>query len=138
MQLDPRYDDVVTEFMTSWPSESSGPRRSGIPRERIAVDPGIGFGKTAEHNLEILRNLDRFDTLGCVILVGTSRKGFLGSITGRPVSERSGGHRWPPRSAACLAGRPGRPGARRRRDGRRDSRLDGSCGVGRLAHEHGR
>src|SRR5262249_25770565 len=57
--------------------------------ERIAIDPGIGFGKTAEHNLELLRNIDRFANLGCVILVGTSRKRFLGGVTGRPVTERA-------------------------------------------------
>src|SRR6185312_4063687 len=52
-------------------------------------DPGIGFGKTLEHNLLLLRNLDQFATLGCVVLVGTSRKGFLGTLTGRPVAERA-------------------------------------------------
>jgi dihydropteroate synthase len=62
---------------------------SGIPRERIALDPGIGFGKSMAHNLEILRNLHRFDTLGCAVLIGTSRKKFLGTITGRAVAERA-------------------------------------------------
>ena len=61
----------------------------GIPRERIAVDPGIGFGKTHAHNLAILQNVERFDNLGCAVLIGTSRKGFLGKITGRPLAERA-------------------------------------------------
>ena len=62
--------------------------KAGIGRERIALDPGIGFGKTFEHNLELLRNLGRFATLGCVLLIGTSRKGMLGTLTGRAVDQR--------------------------------------------------
>ena len=62
--------------------------RRGIAREQISVDPGIGFGKTFEHNLTLLRNLERFASLGCVVLVGISRKGLLGTITGRDVSHR--------------------------------------------------
>ena len=89
--------------MTFWRDESNGPKADGIPRERIAVDPGIGFGKTREHNLEILRNLERFANLGCAVMIGVSRKGFLGSITGRPVSERAAATRG--RSLeACLRG----------------------------------
>ena len=76
---------------------------NGIPRERIAIDPGIGFGKTFEHNLEILRSLRRFENLGCVILIGTSRKGFLGKITGRPVLERASASA-ASSLAACLQG----------------------------------
>ena len=60
----------------------------GISRDQIAIDPGIGFGKTIEHNLEKLRNLEQFANLESDILVGVSRKGFLGSITGRPVQEQ--------------------------------------------------
>ena len=86
MQLDPRYDDVVTEVYDFLARRVEWALANGIPRERIAVDPGIGFGKTFKHNIEILRSLRRFESLGCVILVGTSRKGFLGKITtGRPV-----------------------------------------------------
>ncbi len=62
--------------------------RSGIPRERMIVDPGIGFGKTAEHNLRILRNLDRIVALGFPALLGTSRKSTLGKLTGRTPQER--------------------------------------------------
>jgi dihydropteroate synthase len=89
MQANPAYQDVVNEVYDFLAFRVEWAEARGIPRNRIAVDPGIGFGKTPLHNLEILRNLERFDTLGCPILIGLSRKGFLGSITGRPVSERA-------------------------------------------------
>jgi dihydropteroate synthase len=89
MQVDPRYDDVVREVRDDLARRIERAEASGIPRERIAIDPGIGFGKTFEHNLELLRNLDRFANLGCALLVGTSRKGFLGTLTDRPVGERA-------------------------------------------------
>jgi dihydropteroate synthase len=89
MQASPSYTDVVAQVYDFLAFRLEWALARGIPRERIAVDPGIGFGKTALHNLEILRNLERFDTLGCPILVGVSRKTFLGSITGRPVSQRA-------------------------------------------------
>jgi dihydropteroate synthase len=88
MQSDPRYDDVVAEVYDFLARRVEWAIARGIPLERIAVDPGIGFGKTIAHNLEILRNLDRFAKLGCVVVIGTSRKGFLGAITGRRVGER--------------------------------------------------
>ena len=89
MQDDPRYDDVVGEVRDFLAHRIAAVESLGIPRARIAIDPGIGFGKTLEHNLELLRNLDQFATLGCAVLVGTSRKGFLGALTGRPVAERA-------------------------------------------------
>ena len=89
MQLNPRYADVVTEVYDFLAHRIEWAEASGIPRERIAIDPGIGFGKTHEQNLEILRNLERFANLGCAVSVGASRKGFLGSITGKPVSQRA-------------------------------------------------
>jgi dihydropteroate synthase len=89
MQIDPRYDDVVGEVFGYLDDRVEWAEAKGIPRERIAVDPGIGFGKTMVHNLEILRNLHRFATLGCAVLVGTSRKKFLGTITGRDVANRA-------------------------------------------------
>ena len=103
MQLDPRYNDVVTEVYDFLARRVEWAEANGIPRERIAVDPGIGFGKRFAHNIEILRNMRRFESLGCVVLIGTSRKGFLAKITGRSVLERS------PASAvsslaACLQG----------------------------------
>ena len=89
MQTTPSSRDVVIEVYDFLARRIDWAEKHGIPRQRIAIDPGIGFGKTLAHNLEILRNLERFDTLGCPILVGLSRKGFLGSITGQPVSERT-------------------------------------------------
>lgn len=89
MQDNPSYSDVVTEVYDFLARRVDQAGSRGIARTRIAIDPGIGFGKTFEHNLELLRNLGRFANLGCAVLVGTSRKGFLGTLTGRPVSERA-------------------------------------------------
>lgn len=89
MQIDPKYDDVVREVRDALARRVDAVEPLGIPRERIAIDPGIGFGKTFEHNLLLLRNLDQFATLGCSVLIGTSRKGFLGILTGRPALERT-------------------------------------------------
>jgi dihydropteroate synthase len=89
MQDDPRYEDVVREVYDFLARRLDWAEARGIPRERMAVDPGIGFGKTMAHNLEILRNLRRFATLGSVVLIGTSRKRFLGTITGHGVTERA-------------------------------------------------
>ena len=97
MQVDPRYEDVLGEVYEFLARRVERAESLGIPRDRIAIDPGIGFGKTIDHNLEILRNLRRFDTLGCAILIGTSRKGFLGTITGRECTSarrRRWSHRW--------------------------------------------
>ncbi|GAC1463737.1 MAG: dihydropteroate synthase [Isosphaeraceae bacterium] len=89
MQDHPRYADVVGEVYEALARRVEGAEAAGVPRARIAVDPGIGFGKTFAHNVELLRNLGRFASLGCVVLVGTSRKGFLGAITNRPVDQRA-------------------------------------------------
>ncbi len=80
MQDAPRYDDVVGEVRDHLRGVLDGAARAGVKRERIAVDPGIGFGKTAEHNLELLRRLDEFRALGCPVAVGASRKSFIGRI----------------------------------------------------------
>lgn len=88
MQKAPRYADVVGEVHDFLAGRVDWCQARGIPRSRIAIDPGIGFGKTLEHNLLLLRNLDRFANLGCALLVGTSRKGFLGTLTDRKVSDR--------------------------------------------------
>jgi dihydropteroate synthase len=88
MQNDPRYDDVVEEVYAFLARRVEAAEAAGIARERIAVDPGIGFGKTYDHNRLLLRHLARFANIGCVVLVGLSRKGFLKAITGRPVDER--------------------------------------------------
>jgi dihydropteroate synthase len=89
MQDAPTYDDVVAEVADHLGRRIEAAEAAGIARDRIAIDPGIGFGKTVEHNLSLLRNLRRFASLGCVLLVGTSRKRFLGTLTGRPVDERA-------------------------------------------------
>ena len=89
MQLNPAYHDVVTEVYEFLARRIEAIERAGLSREQIAIDPGIGFGKTFVHNLELLRNLERFKGLGCAILIGTSRKGFLGTITGRPIDQRA-------------------------------------------------
>lgn len=88
MQIDPRYDNVVEEVRDHLARRIDWAEARGVARSRIAIDPGIGFGKTGEHNRTLLRNLSRFATLGCVVLVGTSRKRFLGPLTNRPMSER--------------------------------------------------
>jgi len=88
MQEDPRYDDVVGEVYAYLEHERRACIDAGIAREAIAVDPGIGFGKGLEHNLRLLRELSRFAALGAPLLVGVSRKSFIGRILGRPVGER--------------------------------------------------
>jgi len=84
MQDDPRYDDVVSQVVTYLGERATLARRAGV--EEIWVDPGIGFGKTAEHNLSLLRHLDRLVATGWPVVVGTSRKSFLGRLT-RPASD---------------------------------------------------
>ena len=78
MQDDPRYDDVVAEIFAYLQSRRDELLAAGIQRERIALDPGIGFGKTHVHNLTLLGRCDRFLALGCPLVVGHSRKGFIG------------------------------------------------------------
>ncbi|HEX8082845.1 MAG TPA: dihydropteroate synthase [Solirubrobacteraceae bacterium] len=88
MQDDPRYDDVVSDVKAHLEERMAFAVRSGIAEERIHLDPGIGFGKAVEHNLELLRRLDEIVALGRPVVVGTSRKSFLGKLTGRDVGER--------------------------------------------------
>lgn len=89
MQIDPRYVDVVREVHDDLARKIDRAERAGIDRIRIAIDPGIGFGKTFEHNLTLLKNLETFADLGCVLLVGTSRKGFLGKLTGKRTGDQT-------------------------------------------------
>ncbi len=89
MQDAPRYDDVVAEVRAYLIDRIAWCEARGIPRARIAVDPGIGFGKTFEHNMALLRNLDQFANLSCILLIGISRKGLLKQITGRGMAQRS-------------------------------------------------
>ena len=86
MQQNPIYQDVLGEINTFFQTQISLAQKVGI--HQIIIDPGIGFGKTLEHNLQILRHLDAFTTLGHPLLVGPSRKSFIGTITGRPANER--------------------------------------------------
>jgi len=91
MQEDPTYDDVVDDVKAFLAARVEAAVAAGIAEERIWVDPGIGFGKTLEHNIELLRRLGELGDLGRPILLGTSRKSFIGKITGREVGERLGG-----------------------------------------------
>ncbi len=88
MQRDPHYADVVAEVKAYLASRIMVAKHAGIARERIAVDPGFGFGKTPAHNLELLRRLAEFGSLGVPVVAGLSRKSTLGVITGKPVGER--------------------------------------------------
>ncbi len=88
MQDDPRYGDVVSDVKAFLEARLAFAVAEGVPEERVMLDPGIGFGKTLEHNLELLRRLDEIVALGRPVVVGTSRKSFLGRITGREVGER--------------------------------------------------
>jgi dihydropteroate synthase len=91
MQRDPRYDDVVAEVKAFLEERMQFAIAAGIDEERIMLDPGIGFGKTVEHNLELLARLHELVMIGRPVLVGTSRKSFLGRLTGRAVGERLAG-----------------------------------------------
>jgi len=91
MQDDPSYDDVVDDVKAFLAERMRFAVAEGVPEERIWLDPGIGFGKTAEHNLELLRRLSELTELGRPLVVGTSRKSFIGKITGAEVDERIGG-----------------------------------------------
>jgi dihydropteroate synthase len=88
MQADPRYDDVVGEIRDYLAERLEDLEQQGIPRERVALDPGIGFGKTAEHNIEILSRIGQFRELGRPVCIGHSRKRFLKRLLGREVDER--------------------------------------------------
>lgn len=88
MQKNPVYQDVLTEVIEFLKARVDAAKRAGIAAERLVVDPGFGFGKTIEHNLAMLKELDYFKSLELPILVGVSRKAMLGTLTGRPVEER--------------------------------------------------
>ena len=91
MQENPSYDDVVDDVKAFLAERIEFATSEGVSEERIWVDPGIGFGKTVEHNLELLRRLGELQELGRPIMIGASRKSFLGKLTGREVDERLGG-----------------------------------------------
>jgi dihydropteroate synthase len=97
MQREPRYDDVVAEVRAHLVARAGAARAAGVPPTRLLVDPGLGFGKTAAHNEALLKDLESLVATGWPVLVGASRKSFLGAITGRPPAERLAA------SLACVA-----------------------------------
>ncbi len=96
MQKNPRYKTLIPEIIKYLKNSMRVAYKAGVKTQQIAVDPGIGFGKTLRHNLEILRNLTAFKVLGRPLMVGPSRKSFIGSILDLPVSKRLEG------TLACL------------------------------------
>ncbi len=99
MQVAPHYDDVVVDVRTELLRRAAALQACGVARGRIAVDPGFGFGKTAQQNYALLHNIDRLVDTGYPVLIGLSRKSMIGAVTGRPVGERLAGS-----LAAALAG----------------------------------
>ncbi|MEO0752587.1 MAG: dihydropteroate synthase, partial [Pseudomonadota bacterium] len=100
MQKDPRYDNVALDVYDFLAARIDALTAAGIPRDQIIVDPGIGFGKTLDHNLVLLQNLSLFHALGSPILLGASRKRFIGTIGGSEEAR----HRAPGSIAVALAG----------------------------------
>jgi dihydropteroate synthase len=88
MQQDPRYEDVVSEVKAFLEERLAAAVAAGVPEDRVQLDPGIGFGKTVAHNLELLRRLDEIVAIGRPVVLGTSRKRFIGQITGREAPDR--------------------------------------------------
>lgn len=88
MQDKPEYDDILEEVLAFFEERIAWMVASGVERSRIIVDPGIGFGKTLPHNLALIRHLDKFRTLGQQVLLGHSRKNFLGLLTGLEADQR--------------------------------------------------
>ncbi len=88
MQVEPHYEDVVGEILTFFKERLSWLEDNNVDTKRIIVDPGIGFGKKIQHNLSILKHLERFSELGQPVLLGHSRKRFIGDITGLEVTQR--------------------------------------------------
>jgi len=91
MHAEPTYADVVDEVKAFLVERTEAATAAGIGEERIWLDPGIGFGKTLEHNLELLRRLGELRELGRPLVIGTSRKSFIGKVDGSDVEDRIGG-----------------------------------------------
>ena len=91
MQDDPRYEDVVSEVKAFLEQRLAFAVSAGVAEQRVWLDPGIGFGKTLAHNLELLRRLDEIVAIGRPVVIGTSRKSFLGKLTGRAIDARVSG-----------------------------------------------
>ena len=88
MQFDPHYEDVIAQVMLFLQERAELLKEKGIAPNRIAIDPGFGFGKSLEHNLSMLAHFERFSELGYPVLAGISRKSMLGKLTGRDTNER--------------------------------------------------
>ncbi len=88
MQINPHYDDVIKEILEFFRGKIAMLEDNGVDRNRLIIDPGIGFGKTRQHNLTIIKHLERFSELGLPVLLGHSRKRFLGDITGLEADHR--------------------------------------------------
>ncbi len=88
MQVNPQYDDVIAEIIDFFRERIAWMTGKGVDRSRIIIDPGIGFGKTVEHNLTILNSIPRFRETGCPVLIGHSRKSFIGRLLGLEVDRR--------------------------------------------------
>lgn len=88
MQIDPHYDFLISEITSFLRNRIQAAIDAGIPQNQIIIDPGIGFGKKVEHNLEIIRRLREFRSLGKPILIGTSRKSFIGKVLGLSIDDR--------------------------------------------------
>jgi dihydropteroate synthase len=100
MQINPTYEDVVREVTDELGAAVERAAAAGIARERMVVDPGIGFGKTGAHNLQLLARLSELGEVGAPVLLGVSRKAFIGSLLGGAApAERAVGT-----AAACVAG----------------------------------
>jgi dihydropteroate synthase len=88
MQFDPDYQDVIEEVKQFLQERSQLLQEKGVAQNRIAIDPGFGFGKSLEHNLKMLADFDQFSQLGYAVLAGMSRKSMLGKLTGRDTNDR--------------------------------------------------
>jgi dihydropteroate synthase len=88
MQQNPTYDDLVGEIRAYLEKGVRCAEEAGLPRDQVMADVGIGFGKTVRHNLELIKRLDEFHALGCPLLIGPSRKSFIGKVLDLPVQER--------------------------------------------------
>jgi dihydropteroate synthase len=88
MQKNPNYSDLIYEIIHYLKKNTDNAIEMGVGKDKIVIDPGIGFGKTVEHNLEIIRNLTSFKSMGYPVLIGPSRKSFIGTILNKDVNER--------------------------------------------------
>ncbi len=137
MQADPFYDDVVSDVLAFLEARMAWATREGVAENRIVLDPGIGFGKTVAHNLALLARLDEIAALGRPVLIGTSRKSFLGRVLAE--SGRAGGRGGTPgQGGAQGAGKPGaEPAGAPASGGSPERRLAGTIATNVLAYERG-